>query len=886
MKSIIRLGAALASAAGAAGASGAVSAAGASGAVSAAGASASQAANAPAADAPTLKLVWEEHIADGGGGSYITLSSPNVATLTGGESVVVGDSSGHVYAYHLGTGSAVSGWPKNVGAPVTSTPSVAATTTGSPRDTVLVGTGSAASSCVGGYQWIYPDGSQTLVLATNPTTDTACAHSGVQASMAVGTLQGVTATVAGSLGQETYAMNAASHGVLAGFPWFQADSNFATPAIGAMEATGANQIVEGGASTAGEAYHHTYTNGGHIRILTASGGLICEDTTDESVNSSPAIGKFLAGSAMGIVAGTGPTYPTASQHDEIIAVNSACQQVWAQKLAGTTGYGSPALADVVGNGALQVVATTRTGGVYAFDGSSGGELWHTQLRYGVIGSPVTMALGTGHQDVVVASINGLDILTGTDGTVLVGTVTTTTGFENAPLVTEDPNGTIGITVAGHQTDGSIVYHYEVATSSGAGVDGTGTWPQFHHDPQLTGDAATSNTPPPPPFATFTRIYGSTADATAAAELEHQFPTGSGDCPGTTGDRAVVLATDATYPDALSSAYLARYLGTGTLLTPPTALSAPTLAAIHQEGITKVDVVGGDLAIDTAVVDDLESTPADACGGVADPGAADIEVTRISGPTQYDTAEKISELPPPSNVGSLGAPGAYGGTNGSGGEGLYNDTAGQASSGPSGPTPVPTAIVATGTGFPDAEAASTLAYTERLPILLTTPSTLSPEVSSAIGALGIRQVVVMGGQLAVSNAVASSLEGLGVSVLRIAGQTSSGTSVELAEFETGPAKGGAGLGWTGTGSVTVARGDGFTDGLAGAVVAADGPSSGAPTPLLLTLSPTNAGTALLGFLKEAGHTGIGGARVTDLTVLGGPFAITQTTINALGAALRS
>jgi putative cell wall-binding protein len=837
------------------------------------------AAPAGAAAAPSLSLVWEQHIADGGGGSYITLSSPTEATLAGGASVVVGDSHGDVYAYHLATGSSVPGWPKDVGAGVTSTPS-AAPTPGSTADTILVGTGNAASSCVGGYQWLYPSGAQSLVSATNPSTDTACRANGVQASMAVGTLQGQTATVAGSLGQETYAMNAASRGVLPGFPWFQADSNFATPAIGHVEGTGSNQIVEGGASTAGKAYGKTYTDGGHIRILTASGGLVCEDTTNESVNSSPAVGPFLSGGATGIVAGTGPTYPTASQHDEVIAVNAACGQVWADKLGGTTGYESPALADVLGNGQLQVIATTRTGGVYALDGATGSELWHATLSHGIIGSPVTMALGTGHEDVLVASVNGLDILTGASGAVLVRTVMATTGFENAPLVTKDANGTIGVTIAGHQGSGSIVYHFEVKTSSGTRVDGTDTWPQFHHDPQLTGDVSTPITGPAPPFNTYTRIYGATADATAAAELEHQFPSGS--CPGATGDRPVVLATDATYPDALASAYLARSLGTGTLLTPHNILSAPTLAAIKAEGITKVDVVGGPLAVTTAVVDQLESTEATACGGAPLGVTVPIKVTRIWGTTEYTTAEKIAVTASATGgVGAASFDGAYAGTNTSGGTGRYNDTAGLGSAAPAAATALPTAIVATGTGFQDAESASTLAYAERFPILLTTPSALSAQAATALQKLGIKQVIVMGGQFAVSNAVVSSLESLGLAVLRVAGQTYSGTSTELASFESSA---GAGLGWAGTGSVTVARGDAFSDGLAGAIVAADGPGSGAPTPLVLALNPDTAGTALTTFLQSAGKTGLGGAAVTQLTVLGGPDAVTQSAINVMGQAL--
>ena len=377
----------------------------------------------------------------------------------------------------------------------------------------------------------------------------------------------------------------------------------------------------------------------------------------------------------------------------------------------------------------------------------------------------------------------------------------------------------------------------------------------------------------------TRIYGATADATAAAELEHQFAYSTGTCPGTTGTRPVILATDANYPDALSSAYLARHLRTGTLLTPTGSLSPPTLTAIHKEGITKVYVVGGYLAVSTAVVAQLRSTPADECGGAAAlSGTVRIQVTRIAGATEYTTAADIAEKVPTSNVGTAAFSGAYAGTNSSGGDGRYNDTAGLASAAPSSAGALPTAVVATGKGFQDAESASTMAYAQSFPILLTTPSTLSPQASLAIKALGIRQVIVMGGQDAVSNGVVSSLEGLGVWVLRIAGATYSGTSTELASFET--ASTGSGLGWRGTGSVSAARGTFFTDGLAGAVVAAGGPLASTPEPLVMTLSPTSVGPALAAFLRTAGTTGLGGAKLTHFTILGGPDAVTQTTVDAM------
>ena len=381
-----------------------------------------------------------------------------------------------------------------------------------------------------------------------------------------------------------------------------------------------------------------------------------------------------------------------------------------------------------------------------------------------------------------------------------------------------------------------------------------------------------------------RIYGQSADATAAAELEHQFTYEAGDCPGSpTAGRPVVLATDATFPDALASAYLAGVLGTGTLLTAPGSLPPATLAAIRDEGITDVYVVGGPLAVSTAVVTQLTHTPAYSCGGAAPlPATASVHVTRIAGPTAYDTAFDLATWSGTA-PGSLDLSGAYGVVNAAGGDGAYNVTAGTAStSAPSGA--LRTAILATGKGFQDAESASTLAYADHLPVLLTTPSSLSPQALAAFEDLGVRQVLLMGGPDAVSDAVSAALESHGLSVLRVAGADGTQTAIELARCELAPATSDQGVGWKGTGALTVARGDFYSDGLAGAVVAADGPGAGAPEPLVLTASPTSAGSYLLGFLQAAGTAGIGGSKVRGLTILGGPGAVTQTLANTMEVAL--
>ena len=384
--------------------------------------------------------------------------------------------------------------------------------------------------------------------------------------------------------------------------------------------------------------------------------------------------------------------------------------------------------------------------------------------------------------------------------------------------------------------------------------------------ELTGTIFAVGTPSSP-GPVVTRVAGSSADATAAAELERAFDAAKEACPSS---RSVVLATTKEYEDALSSQFLAQSLTTGTLLTPPTSLSAVTIAALKAEGITTVYVVGGSLAITTTVVKAIEDLTAYGCGGTAPSGK--VTVKRIAGSTAEGTAMAVAE-----HVGtaaSMTLAGAYG-------VGKYNDTAGKGSTAPAGP--VPTAILASANEFQDAEAASVMSYHTRLPLLLTGATSLSTTALAAIQKLGIEQVILMGGPLAVSNTVEAALVGDGVSVLRIAGQDATDTARELARFEMAGSS--SGLGWTPGQRIMVTRGDGFTDGIAGAVL--DGPhntATGAGTrPLLLTESPTTIGTYLTTFLKVTGHSGIDATSaktVSAVTVLGGTLAVSTAVLASM------
>src|ERR1019366_2877328 len=105
----------------------------------------------------------------------------------------------------------------------------------------------------------------------------------------------------------------------------------------------------------------------------------------------------------------------ASATDKLLAFGTDCHLVWEASLDGAT-LSSPALADVLGNGALDVVEGTdngRGGGsVYALEGSTGRVLWAQHVYGEGIGGVVTVDLGQGYQDVVVPTTEGAMILNG------------------------------------------------------------------------------------------------------------------------------------------------------------------------------------------------------------------------------------------------------------------------------------------------------------------------------------------------------------------------------------------------------------------------------------------------------------------------------------------
>ena len=385
-----------------------------------------------------------------------------------------------------------------------------------------------------------------------------------------------------------------------------------------------------------------------------------------------------------------------------------------------------------------------------------------------------------------------------------------------------------------------------------------------------------------------RIFGQTQDATAAQIFEQYPPACLPGVPSATNETPAVLVTNASYQDALSASYLAGQLGTGILTTPTATVSQDALNALRLRGVTEVFVVGGPLAVSQANVTQLQNTPAFNCGGISqrttiDGQPVNLVVQQIFGQTADGTAAAVATFPGAGVPGTGHFPGAYAGT--------FNDTTGSngspASSAPD--TNVTTAILSTDQSFTDSASASAIAYTNHFPLLLTGPSSLSPDAVTALTNDAVQQVILMGGPIAISDNVLSQVEAMGISVLRVAGQDFTDTSQLLAQFELNSVNSSGltnGLDWNPF-FLSFARGDYYTD----AIVVSHITGVFGGVPILLTWDPNNegnpSGTNYLGtFLNTVGQVTSDPGTPTDGTIntllfTGGPFAISsalETTID--------
>jgi putative cell wall-binding protein/outer membrane protein assembly factor BamB len=250
-----------------------------------------------------------------------------------------------------------------------------------------------------------------------------------------------------------------------------------------------------------------------------------------------------------------------------------------------------------------------------------------------------------------------------------------------------------------------------------------------------------------------RVSGADRFGTAAAIADAGWP---GALPA---GSTLLLATGATFPDAVAGSAAAGHLGVPLLLTASGSLSPAAASEIDRLKPARVALLGGSAALSDAVATQAHNH-----------GPA---VVRWAGGDRFATAAAISQATYPN-----GATNVY---------------------------------LATGTNFPDALAGAALAAVAGGPLLLTSPTSLPAATSTEIVRLHPSAIVVLGGLTAVSAQVAAAAQtaGGGIPVSRLQGadryQTADAVATVLVQVNGG---------MTASNGVLLATGLDFPDALAG------------------------------------------------------------------------
>ena len=255
-------------------------------------------------------------------------------------------------------------------------------------------------------------------------------------------------------------------------------------------------------------------------------------------------------------------------------------------------------------------------------------------------------------------------------------------------------------------------------------------------------------------------------------------------PAPDSAQAVVLATGQNWPDALGGSVLAKKVDGPLLLTDSDDITPSTATEIDRvlPAGGSVYVLGGPSAVAEEVINDLTGLG--------------FTVVRYAGADRYQTAATIATV-----------------VDGS-------------------PT---SAFIGTGANFPDILSAAAPATQRGEPILLTNVDSLPQATLDFLnGTFGanLSTVYVAGGTAVVSDSVVQQLQQQGLNVVRLSGPDRYATSKSIAEhFYTSPTK------------VSLATGETFADGLAGAVMSA---TSGAP---VLLVQPENLPQPIWEYLEQ-------------------------------------
>lgn len=252
------------------------------------------------------------------------------------------------------------------------------------------------------------------------------------------------------------------------------------------------------------------------------------------------------------------------------------------------------------------------------------------------------------------------------------------------------------------------------------------------------------------FPATERLAGSGREATAELMARSAYPSGADE---------VVLAAGGNFPDALAGGPLASELDGPLLLTNADALPEATARALDVLRPERITILGGHGVVGPELETSLRSRG---------------EVRRLAGRDRIETAVEAASA-----------------------MGRRHERV----------------ILAPAGRFPDALSAAGPAGMLGIPILLTWQDALPASTLEALLEFDTEEIIVVGGPSVVSQSITEQLDGLGLTVQRLAGDSRYATAQEIAQWAEGEIED---LDRTG---ILVASGERFPDALAGGPFAA-------------------------------------------------------------------